>query len=122
MAKPKLVKLDPFVRGDTPLFSFPITLNGEAFDLTDWTGYFTLTADSNPSSNSGAVIALAEMTKDVDAGTMSYQLTNTISETLDPDTKYYFDVQVNKDPVETNNFTVIRGTIETEPDFGRGTS
>lgn len=122
MATPKLTKVDPFVRGDTPLFKFPITLNGTTFDLTDWNAYFTLTANSDPSSNDDAVVPLAEMDIDLDAGTASYQLTNTISAKLVPDTTYYGDVQVNKDPVDTNNFTVVRFTVKVVADYGIGTS
>lgn len=122
MTKPKLVTVDPFVRGDTPLFNFPITMNGEMFDLTGWSAYFTLTANANPSSNSDAVIALAPMVIDVGAGTASYQTTNAITSTLVPATKYYFDVQVNKNPTDTNNFTVVRGTVDVVADFGIGIS
>jgi len=122
MATPKIVKITSFVRGDTPLFSFPITLNGEPFDLTDWSAYFTLTANDDPTSNDDAVIALAEMTIDTDTGTASYQLTNTISSTLVPGTTYYGDVQVNKSPTDTNNFTVVRFTVQVVADFGIGIS
>lgn len=122
MAKPKLVKVDAIIRGDTPLLVFPITLNREPFDLTDWNGYFTLTNEAAPIDNTGAVVALAEMVKDIVAGTMSFQLTNTITAKLVPETTYYFDVQVNREPVDINNFTVIRGELPVVTDYGVGTS
>lgn len=118
MAKPKLTKLDDFIRGDTPLFVFDATVDGTAFDVTDWTGYFTLTANEAPTSNADAVVAAVAMTKNETDNTFSYQLTHTLSSTLTPGTKYYFDVQVTKSPADTNTFTIARGTVGVATDYG----
>jgi hypothetical protein len=118
MSKPKLTKLDDFIRGDTPLFVFDATVDGTAFDVTDWTGKFTLTANDNPTSNTDAVIQAETMTKNETDNTFSYQLTHTVSAALVPGTKYYFDVQVSKSPAETNTFTIARGTVGIATDYG----
>lgn len=118
MAKPKLTKLDDFIRGDTPLFVFDATVDGATFDITDWTGKFTLTANSEPTDNTSAVVPAVTMIKDETDNTFSYQLTHTISKSLTPGTKYYFDVQVQKEPTETNTFTIARGTVSVATDYG----
>jgi hypothetical protein len=58
------------------------------------------------------------MDKDETDNTFSYQVTHTISATLVPGTKYYFDVQVSKDPADTNTFTIARGTVGIATDYG----
>lgn len=118
MASPKLTKLDGFIRGDTPLFVFDATVDGVAFDVTDWTGKFTLTANASPTNNTDAVIQAETMTKDETENTFSYQLTHAVSATLTPGTKYYFDVQVSKSPTESNTFTIVRGTVTLVTDYG----
>jgi hypothetical protein len=118
MSKPKLTKLDDFIRGDTPLFVFNATVDGVALDITSWTGVFTLTSNATPTGNTDAVISAATMTKDTVARTFSYQLTHALSQTLVPGTTYYFDVQIQKTPTETNTFTIARGTVGVATDFG----
>lgn len=118
MAKPRLIKLDDFIRGDTPVFVFNATIDGEPFDVTDWTGKFTLTANDSPTSNADAVLAAVTMEKDEVDNTFSYQLTHTLSSGLTPGTKYYWDVQVSKSPAETNTFTIARGTVGIATDYG----
>ena len=51
-----------------------------------------------------------------------YQFTNSDTEKFDPTKTYHWDVQINKDPVITNNFTIAKGTFSPLIDFGRGLS
>jgi len=115
----RLTKLDPFYRGDTPLIAVPVTVNGEPADLTGYTAYITFTLNSNPSSNTDAFLHKT-MTTDTVNSRFTYQMTNADTEGFDPEQTYYWDVQINKSPANTNNFTIISGTFKPKTDYSRG--
>ena len=112
----KLDKQEDIIRGDTPLLTFPITVGGLPYDLTGWTAKITITSDENPSTNANALVASAPM--EVDGNMLSYQLTTTVTKQFIPDTTYYGDIEISKEPVETNTFTPIRFQFEPITDYG----
>jgi hypothetical protein len=115
----RLTKITPITRGDTPQLLLPVTVNGVAADLTGYTAYLTITKNSNPTDNTDAVLHTA-MTTDTANSQFTYQFTNTDTENLDPTAVHYVDVQINKSPTSTNNFTILRGSFTPIGDFGRG--
>lgn len=126
----KLTKLTPITRGDTPLFVVPVSVNGVAPDISEYTAYLTLTTNSNPITNADAFLHKTMVTATDDIDPVSavygpcfyYQYTNTDTENIDPTATYYCDVQINKSPTDTNNFTILRGTFQPDADYGRGLS
>jgi len=116
MAKPKIIKLDSIVRGDTPLISVPITVNGTPFDLTGWDAKITITANPTPTDNTDAIVDKEACT--VDENTVSYQLATTVTEGLAPGTTYYGDIELSKSPATTNTFTPLRFSFQVVTDFG----
>lgn len=121
--KQKLTTLQSFYRGDTPLLVFPAT----GADITGYTAILTITTDTNPANNSDAFFHKV-ITTDA-AGTsfngqfgpnFNYQFTNTDTENLVPGQTYQWDLQINKSPAGSNNFTILRGTFTPWGDVGRG--
>lgn len=121
MANNKLSKLPGFTRGDTPLLQIPVTVRGAAADLTGYTGQLTITTNPRPINNTDAFLHVT-MTTDVANSQLTHQFTNTETEGLDPTATYYMDVQINKSPAETNNFTILKGILPIATDYGRGLS
>jgi hypothetical protein len=119
------VKLPSFYRGDTPLLVFPVP---EAYDYTGWTGYITFTVNENPQTNSDAFLHKTMSFDGTDSlglgypASFYYQMTNTDTESFDPTALYYWDVQINKAPTNTNNFTIASGTFQPRTDYSRGLS
>jgi hypothetical protein len=122
----KLLKLKPFYRGDTPLFVVPVTISSATADLTGYTGYLTFTTSDNPATNAGAFLHTEMTTSTGDtlglgySGYFFYQFTNEDTEQFDPNSIYYWDVQINKAPQDTNNFTIAAGTFQPKTDYSRG--
>lgn len=119
--KNKLTKLKSFIRGDTPLLKIPVTVNGLPADITGYTAQLTITTDPRPVNNTDAFLHVTMVT-DTANSQFTHQFTNTETETLDPTATYYMDVQINKSPANTNNFTILRGTFTVDTDFSRGLS
>jgi len=126
--KLKVLELNPFYRGDTPLMIIPVRVNGVVADLTGYTAYVTFTTVENPTDNTGAFLHAAMTTSVGDtlglgySGYFYYQFTNTVTENINPDSTYNWDVQMNKAPQNTNNFTIASGTFQPRTDFSRGLS
>lgn len=124
----KLTQLKPFYRGDTPLFIVPVRVNTDVADLTGYTGYITFTTNEDPATNADAFLHATMTTSVGDTlglgydGYFYYQFTNTDTEQLDPNSTYYWDVQINKAPENTNNFTIATGTFQPKTDYSRGLS
>ena len=112
----KLDKQEDIIRGDTPLLTFPITVGGLPYDLTGWNARITITTSETPTSNANALVSSAPM--DIDGNVLRYQLTTTTSKQFIPETTYYGDIEISKEPVETNTFTPIRFQFEPITDFG----
>lgn len=118
----KLTKLKSFVRGDTPLLVVPVTVNGApATGLSDYAAQLTITTNPRPTNNTDAFLHVT-MATDGPNSQFTHQFTNTETELLDPTATYYMDIQINKSPAETNNFTILRGTFTVDIDFSRGLS
>ena len=124
----KAIKLKSFYRGDTPLFVVPVTVSNVVADLTDYTGYITFTTNTDPLTNADAFLHATMTTSVADdlglgySGYFYYQFTNTDTENFDPNSLYNWDVQINKAPENTNNFTIASGTFQPRTDYSRGLS
>ena len=124
----KLIKLNPFIRGDTPLFVVPVRVGTVVPDISAYTAYLTFTTNADPTTNADAFLHVPMTTSASDTlglgyeGYFYHQFTNTETENIDPDSEYYWDVQINKSPQDTNNFTIVRGTFTPDVDFSRGLS
>ena len=112
-----LKKLSDFVRGDTPVLEFDFaTIDGTPIDLTGYTSTITITSNPAPADMSDALVAKAAMT--IDGSKASYQLPNSTSMQFVPGQRYYGDVEITKEPAETNTYTLIRFTIMAIQDYG----
>ena len=126
MAKIKKTKLDDFIRGDTPLLSFPMTLAGVPADLTGYTIAFTVNALENPTPTDTPIIHI-ETSGDT-SGVASFQLLNdqpsNSTKDLVPGTTYYWDVQLwnNQSGAAKRIITVLIGSFQVVADIDRDES
>ena len=112
-----LKKLSDFVRGDTPVLEFDFaTIDGTPIDLTGYTANITITPNPAPTDMSDALVQKATMT--IEGSKASYQLPNSTSMQFVPEQTYYGDVEITKEPTETNTYTPIRFTIMALQDYG----
>ena len=112
-----LKKLSDFVRGDTPVLEFDFaTIDGTPIDLTGYTANITITPNPAPTDMSDALVQKATMT--IEGSKASYQLPNSTSMQFVPGQMYYGDVEITKEPTETNTYTPIRFTIMALQDYG----
>lgn len=119
MATQKVIKYDPFKRGDTPVFEFDFTPPSTGFDWTGITADFALTNVSNPTDNTGAGVVRTGQTLTVNADnstTVTMQPTVTESKALSPATTYKVEIQL-KDAGDTNVATAVTGTVLVEQDY-----
>lgn len=115
----KIIKYDPFKRGDTPVFSFTLKPPTVGYSWSGITADFALTAVDSPNDNTGAgVVRTAQaLTTNAD-GTASFSVQPTVAESkaLSPDTTYHVEVQL-KDGGGTNVATAMTGTVLVEQDY-----
>lgn len=110
------------IRGDSPQLQFTFTSNGSPVDLTDYEAFFTLTAQDNPSDDTLAVIKKSVTPiPNASQGIVYFQLDNTDTNNLDPNTTYYWDVQLKYTP-DNYIFTPIIGVCTVLTDYTRRTS
>lgn len=113
---PRLPKLaQPIMRGDTPLMRFDL-VDSPNIDLSEWQAYITITPNPAPDNNDDALVAKELMAQDGDS--LTYQLTHSISSQFNPEATYYGDIELTKNPEETNVFTVARFMFSVDRDYG----
>lgn len=128
----KATTLTPFYRGDTPYFVMPVSAsNGATLDITGFNAFLTFTINDDPTDNTDAFFH-KEITTDVTGALINpetglsfgpnfnHQFTNTETENFDPNAEYHWDLQINKSPSSTNNFTIASGTFKPLTDYSRG--
>jgi hypothetical protein len=112
-----------FFRGDTPLITVPITVAGgvPSGDPSTYTAYFTLTSNGDPTSDSDAAIQKSVTPVAHSSNwTASFQLLNTDTQNLDPNSTYYFDVQLKDGSGYIT--TLVSGVCIIKTDYTRRTS
>lgn len=126
MAKIKKTKLDDFIRGDTPLISFPMTVSGVPANLTGYTIAFTVNVLENPSPTDTPIIHIEQAGDST--GVVTFQLLNdqpsNSTRDLVPGTTYYWDVQLwnNQSGSDKRITTVLIGSFQVVADIDRDES
>lgn len=85
------------IRGDTRSINVTLTANGAPVNITGWEVFFTVNSNSDPTTDSGAVIE-KQTTSHIDPmnGKTGFTLSNSDTQNLVPGT-YFYDIQF-KDP------------------------
>lgn len=105
-------------RDNTPTISFPVTVNSVAPDLTGYTAYFTVTSDSNPTSNSDDAFQIRlNPIPNATTGVVNFTLTNAQTAPLNPQTSYYWHFSL-KD-ASGNIFTILTGPFIVQTNYNR---
>ena len=107
-------------RGDSITLNFAVTQNGAAFNLTNYTCYFTMKATLTGSavltkvSTSSAQIEYT----DASAGLLSVYLTPTDTNTLTPEQTYHYDLEI-RNANGSYHKTLVKDTITFLADITR---
>lgn len=115
----KVIKYDPFKRGDTPVFGFTFTSPYVGFSWAGVTCDFAITDVPSPSDNTGAGVirtAVAITDNGDGTGSASFELTTVESKALAPNTTYNVELQL-KDGGGTNVATASTGTVLVQQDY-----
>lgn len=110
-----------FYRGDSPNIVVPITVNGTvpSGDASTYTAFFTLTSNPEPGATDSDA-AIQKQTTPVasaTAWTASFQLTNSDTQSLNPELTYYYDVQLKDGSGYIT--TIISGPCVVKVDYTR---
>lgn len=118
MATQKVIKFDPFKRGDTPVFAFTFPAPSVGFDWSGIVADFALTNVSAPANNTGAAMIRTSQALTVVSGTASVELQITVSESkaLTAGATYKVELQLH-DAANLNVATAVTGTVVVEQDY-----
>lgn len=81
------------IRGDTRQINCTLTANGQPVDITGWTAFLTVNANSDPTTDAGAIIE-KQTTSHINPtqGQTGFTLNNSDTQNIVPGT-YFYDIQ-----------------------------
>lgn len=115
----KVIKLDPFKRGDTPSFEIDLSAPYAGFSWSGVTADVALTSVAAPTNNTGAGMYRPGMSVVDNGDGTAYvlpQLTVLESNALTPNTTYKLELQL-KDNGGANVATATTATVLVEQDY-----
>jgi hypothetical protein len=115
----KIIKYEPFKRGDTPVFAFTFTQPATGFNWATVTIDGAITAVEAPNDNTGASVSRLNQTLTVDASnTASFNMQPIVAESraLTAGGTYRVEVQL-KDNGGTNVATAVTGQVTILQDY-----
>lgn len=119
MAKAKIIKLDSFKRGDTPVFTFTFSPPSASYDWSGTTADFAMTNVAAPTTNAGAALLRTALSLTTDAdnnASISVKPNTTESGAFIPGTEYTIEVQL-KDTGGANVATAVTAIVTVEQDY-----